>query len=215
MSGDERELRAAWDRHVGTGTDAAAWFDTVLGRHRDPERHYHGVRHVRWVVRHGRELAATTDPTLPSDQVDRVVAAAFFHDAVYDATSGDNEPASARLATRALGEMAWAGPAIKHVASMIEATAGHDLSDNDDVATSILVAADLAVLAAEPARYDDYTRAVRREYRHLDDDAWRTGRAAFVASTLQRERIFPARLELDEWERRARANLTAEFAALS
>lgn len=211
---DERELHLAWQCHVGSSAAAEAWFDTVVAYHRSPSRHYHGVRHIRWVVRHGRRLAASTMPPLGPGDIDAVVAAAYFHDAIYDATSGDNEEQSARLAARALGEIGWTTESLDHVAEMIRATAGHQVDSLDDPATSVLIAADLAVLATDPAPYGDYARGVRREYAHLDDAAWRTGRSAFIRTTLERDRIFPAGLGLDAWERRARANLSAELAAL-
>jgi predicted metal-dependent HD superfamily phosphohydrolase len=219
MSADERELHTAWQRHVGTGATADAWFDSVVNRHRAPGRHYHDLRHVRWVVQHVRELAPSTAPPRTDDDVDRLVAAACFHDVVYDATHHDNEARSADLARRALDELGWTADAVEHVAAMIEATAGHtsDADDpaHDDLTTAVLLAADLGVLATEPNRYDDYVRNVRREYAHLDDDAWRVGRAAFVDAMLARDHIFPTVLGLDQWERRARANLTAERAAAS
>ena len=48
----------------------------------------------------------------------------------------------------------------------------------------------------------------------VDDDTWRAGRASFIRSMLDRSKIFPARLGLGDWERHARANLTAELATL-
>ena len=79
--------------------------------------------------------------------------------------------------------------------------------------TAVLLAADLAVLAAEPSRYADYATAVRREYAHVDDDAWRSGRARVLRTLLDRPRLFAPELGLDEWERRARANVTSELAS--
>lgn len=215
MTGDEGELRLAWHRHVGTGSIADGWFDRVIASHRTLNRHYHGVRHVRWVIHHGRDLADGIDELLGAGDVDEIVAAGFFHDVVYDATRADNEAASAARARVALHEIGWQSAPIDRVGSMIEATAGHDASGAiDDPATAVLLAADLGVLAAEPGRYGDYTRAVRREYAHLDDRAWRQGRSAFIHGMLARDHIFPAGLHLEAWERRARANLTAELAAL-
>ncbi len=216
MSADERELRTAWQRHVGTGATADAWFDSVVTRHRAPGRHYHDLRHVRWVVHHVRELANATDPPRTDGEVDRLVAAACFHDVVYDATRHDNEARSADLARRALLEIGWDTGAVDHVGTLIEATAGHadpDDRSQPDVTTAVLLAADLGVLATEANRYGDYVRNVRREYAHLDDGAWRAGREAFVDAMLARDRIFPDVLRLDRWERRARANLAAERAA--
>ena len=68
------------------------------------------------------------------------------------------------------------------------------------VAAAVLLAADLGVLAAEPGRYGDYVRAVRREYEHLDDLQWRAGRTVFVRDMLARDRIFPAALGLERTE---------------
>ena len=94
------------------------------------------------------------------------------------------------------------------------ATATHDLAGVDRD-TAVLLAADLAVLAAEPSRYADYATAVRREYAHVDDDAWRAGRGAVLRTLLDGARSSsPPELGLDEWERRARANLTSELASI-
>ena len=83
-----------------------------------------------------------------------------------------------------------------------------------DADTCALLAADLAVLAAPPARYDDYVRMIRREYTHVSDDDWRVGRGAVLRNFLERDHLFAPTLGLDEWEQRARANITAELATL-
>lgn len=215
MSGDERDLRLAWQRHVGISHEAEHWFDTVMGAHRADGRHYHTARHVRWVVQHVRTLAPAAG--LVDGDLDTAVAAAFFHDVVYDPTASDNEAASASLARRALTDLGWPSDPIEHAASMIEATASHDsgtAADTSDPATWVLLAADLGVLAADPGPYGDYVRNVRKEYGHLDDAAWQSGRAAFIRSMLDRPSIFPTQLHLETWEHRARANLTAELAAM-
>ncbi|MCB0967787.1 MAG: HD domain-containing protein [Ilumatobacter sp.] len=211
MSGDERELHLAWQRHVGIGAEAAHWFDTVMGAYRAEGRHYHTVRHVRWVVQHIRALAPPAG--VVDGDLDTAVAAAFFHDVVYDPTANDNEATSASMARRALTDLGWPPGPTDHVAAMIEATADHGTA-GDDLATCVMLAADLGVLAAEPSPYGDYVRNVRKEYRHLDDAAWTAGRSSFVRSMLDRSAIFPVPLRLNAWERRARANLTAELAAM-
>jgi predicted metal-dependent HD superfamily phosphohydrolase len=210
VSGVELELRVAWQRHLGVSPVAIEWFDTVLGAYRADGRHYHGVRHVAWVVRHVEEIA--TDH--PVDDLDATMAAAFFHDVVYDPTQHDNEAESAAMAVRAMGEIGWADPACRHVGDLVMATATHDLAGADRD-TAVLLAADLAVLAAEPSRYADYATAVRREYAHIDDGAWRTGRSAVLRRLLARPRLFAPELGLDDWERRARANLTSELASIA
>ncbi len=209
MTDGHLELRIAWERHLGDSSPSRRWFESVLSRYREPQRHYHDDRHLRWVVRHTQELAkgqAVAD-------VDAIVAAAFFHDAIYDPTASDNEAASGHLATRALTELGWRADRAEAVAAMIVATVHHDL-DGATVDDAVLFAADLAVLAAQPAGYSDYVRSVRREYRHVGEADWVTGRSAVLRSLLAREWIFAPFLELDVWEQRARGNITAELETL-
>jgi predicted metal-dependent HD superfamily phosphohydrolase len=210
MSAVELELRVAWQQHIGTSAAACEWFDAVLGRHREPARQYHDVRHVGWVVRHVLAIAERSS----IDDLAATVAAAFFHDAVYDPQRSDNEAASATLAQHALGELDWSPARARRVAELVRATEGHDV-EHADRDTCVLLAADLAVLAAEPARYADYATAVRREYAHVDDAAWRSGRSAVLRSLLARPHLFAPDLELGDWEARARANIAAELASLS
>lgn len=210
MSTGDLELRIAWQRHVGTGAEADRWLDSVLTRHREAHRHYHDVRHVRWVIRHVTELTAGIVPL----DVGAIVAAAFFHDVIYDPTASGNESASAALASSALAELGWPADRTARVAAIIEGTAHHRVDDDTPADAAVLYAADLGVLAADPAGYSDYVRNVRREYRHVGDAEWATGRATVLRSFLDRDTIYAPMLGLDAWERRARANLTAELGGL-
>ncbi len=207
MAGDDLELRVAWEQHLGRSDASQRWFDTVVNRHRGAGRHYHGIRHVRWVLRH----IATLESNVAD--IGAVVAAAFFHDVVYDPARSDNEAASGRLADIALGELGWETERRRRVMAMIDATVAHHV-DDIDLDTQVLLAADLAVLAADPAGYGDYVRAVRREYAHVTDDDWRSGRAAVLHGLLDRPHLFAPGLGLVDWEHRARANMTAELATL-
>lgn len=206
MSDTEFEVRIAWQRHIGTDAVADHWFDAVVSRYREPHRHYHDLRHLRWVVRHVEQLA---DDDHVGD-LDAVIAAACFHDVIYDATAHDNETASARLAASALDQLGWNADRVRHTVSMIEGTTHHEHADADHD-HRLLYAADLAVLAASPAGYADYVRAVRREYHHVTDADWVTGRTAVLAGFLDRSAIYAPSLRLDDWELRARGNLTSEL----
>jgi predicted metal-dependent HD superfamily phosphohydrolase len=213
---DDAELRAAWSDAVGTSPEAWEVFDDVVGRHRAPERRYHGVRHVTWTVRHVRELSAI----VPVADEAAVIAAAFFHDAVYDVTADDNEARSAALAERVLSELGWSDDRCSRVARLIIATAGHEPTDDADADAAdkadeaVMVDADLAVLGSEPAAYQAYVTGVRAEYGQLDDEQWRTGRRAVLRRFLGRESLYSTEPGRSRWERRARANMAAELASL-
>ena len=209
MSDRDLELEVAWQRHV---TADRALLDRLLARHREKHRRYHTATHVAWVIRHVDELAAAE----PVEHLDEVVAAAFYHDAVYEPASPANERASARLARRDLAAIGWGDDAVERVGSMIEATEhGASAAAPAIGDTAILLDADLAILGADPAGYSAYVTGVRAEYRHVADDDWHTGRAAVLRSFLDRPTIYLTATGRDRWEARSRANLAAELAELA
>jgi predicted metal-dependent HD superfamily phosphohydrolase len=206
---DEVELRAAWTEAIGRDARCMAAFDDVVGRHREPHRRYHGVRHVVWVVRHVHELVV--DVTVRDPHA--VTAAAFFHDAVYDPPANDNEAESAALAERVLAELGWDARRCQAVGDLVRATAGHEPDGDPD--RSVLIDADLAVLGSDPAAYQAYATGVRVEYAHLDDDEWRRGRVEVLRRLLARRPLYATDPGRRRWESRARANLAAELATLT
>lgn len=211
MTDHRLELQVAWQRHV---VPDLARFDGLLARHREKHRRYHTVTHVAWVVRHVEELVNAVHAGPSEVDPDVAVAAAFYHDAVHEPRSpaAANERASARLARRDLLELGWPADRSERVGTMIEATATH--LDPPDATTAVLFDADLSVLGADPAGYDDYVRNVRAEYAHVDDAAWAAGRSEVLRGFLDRETIFATEPGRARWEARARANLTAELATL-
>jgi len=204
----ELDLEVAWQRHVSADRTL---LDGLLARHREKHRRYHTATHVAWVIRHVDELAAVE----PVEHLDEVIAAAFYHDAVYEAEYPANERASARLARRDLATLGWTDDAIERVGAMIESTehGGSDAAVAGD--TAVLLDADLAVLAADPNAYSEYVAGVRSEYRHVADDDWRVGRGAVLRGFLDRPHLYRTAAARERWEERARANLTAELASLT
>ena len=191
-------VAAAWLRCVGDTHDGWALFDSLLGRHREPHRHYHGVRHVTWVVRHVEELAVTE----PVDDIGAVVVAAFFHDAVYDPQASDNESASARLADRELAALGWDDAAARRVTTMVEATATHDVPD-DPESTSTPQSCSTPTWpcsAANRRAYQAYVAGVRSEYAHVSADDWHTGRTQVLQSFLDRPALYATATARARWE---------------
>ena len=206
MNEPDPELIIAWQRHIGSDT---ALLERLLARHREKHRRYHTATHIGWVIRHVEELAATES----IEHLDEVIAAAFYHDAIYEPAYPANERASARLARRDLAALGWSDDRTERVATMIEATVHGATTHTGDAA--VLLDADLAILAADPAAYSAYVTGVRKEYRDVDDDEWRTGRAQVLQGFLDRSDIYATTSAQERWEDRARANLTAELSALS
>ena len=170
-----------------------AVYADVVARHAEPHRHYHTLEHVAEVLAVVDELGGSIE----------VEWAAWLHDVVYDVQTADSEARSAGYAGDVLPQLRAPDDVTFEVQRLIELSARHDVVAGDKNG-AVFVEADLAILAAPPERYDRYTRDVRREYAHLDDEVWRTGRAAVLRSLLERV--------TDE---RARSNLTREIGSLS
>ena len=205
--GTAREL---WLNDTGRSGTASGAFDALVSRYREPHRQYHGVAHVRRVLADVNELMRAVVVSDPA----AVRLAAWYHDAIYAPRSSTNEQDSADLADRELAEVGISDDRRREVARLILLTAGHVALDPAvDPAGAVLLDADLAVLSAEPAVYDAYVNGVRSEYQHVDDAAWRSGRAGVLHRFLDAARIYST-ATMSAREPRARANLTAELATL-
>jgi predicted metal-dependent HD superfamily phosphohydrolase len=149
----ETLLRAAWHECVGGSSAAVSVLDGLMSRYREPHRRYHGLAHLRHVV---RDVGVLT-PSVDLEVHPAVVRlAAFFHDAVYSPTAANNEAASAALARTNLVELGVDEVAIVEVERLVMTTVDHLA---DDPAAILLADADLAVLGADPAAYQAYVTA--------------------------------------------------------
>lgn len=178
--------------------------DQLLEAWAGVDRGYHNERHLREVLDRLDELAAhgAAFDRLP------VLLAAWFHDAVHDA-SPDPEGRSAAWARTALAEDE---DLAREVARLVELTRAHDPAD-DDLSGAALCDADLAILAAPTARYTDYVAGVRAEYAAFDDTSFAAGRLA-VLEPLAAGPLFRTEHARTRWAPAARANLAREVAQL-
>jgi len=203
------DLVRAWDqllaRHT-TAPEAAMTGRALLDRWARADRRYHNLAHLRDVLTHVEELAdEANDP-------DAVRLAAWYHDAVYDGRP-DDEERSAHRAERDLRSLGVAPAMVAEVARLVRLTAAHQPAA-DDRNGQVLSDADLASLGATSQRYAANTAAVRAEYSHLSDDAFRAGRARIIRALLAGPALFHTPLARSRWESRARANLVDELHAL-
>lgn len=206
----ERWVLAA--RGAGASADAvdlAAAGEYLLGRWSEPQRQYHTVAHLTAVLDVVDEFAEL------APGADRVRLAAWLHDAVYDPRAlGDaNERDSAEFAEGLLTTLGAPAEVAGEVARLVGLTAGHATND-DDPDGELLCDADLAILASGPDDYAAYTAAIRREYAHVGDDAFRGGRAQVLKALLELPSIYRHAPLREAWESRARANLEAELTLL-
>ena len=206
-AGGVERLLDAWTAALGTGPDVVAAGQDVLARYDEPHRRYHDRRHLAEVLAALRAL--TSGRALPVE----VACAALLHDAVHHGAP-DDEERSAVLATRVLTSLSVAPAVVDEVARLVRMTLTHDPAPGD-ASGALLSDADLAVLAADPERYARYAADVRREYAHVADDAFRSGRTAVLRSLLDRPRLYLTDEGHRSWDAAARRNLRDEITRLT
>lgn len=202
---DDRSL--PWPAGLAGSPAGAALAAELAARWAEPHRRYHTTAHLRAVLTAIEPLAAL------AGDADAVRLAAWFHDAVYDGLPGRDEERSAQLAQARLPACGVPAGRVREVARLVRITAGHTYEAGDANA-AVLCDADLAVLGGAPEAYASYARAVREEYRHVPDEAFRAGRAAVLRNLLGAPRLFGTAVGRELWEDRARENMARELAGL-
>ena len=178
--------------------------DALIAAYTAPGRHYHNLAHIEDCL---VKLAHVDG--LSEVERDTLSEAIWWHDVVYDPTRPDNEELSAQLAE------AHVGPDIaREVGRLIRLTRTHEVERSDRLG-AILISIDLSILGAEPARYDAYAAAIRKEYAHVPEGDYRAGRAKVLSQFAARPFIFPDAAFAEAYDRQARENLARELASLS
>lgn len=182
--------------------------DKLIAAYGSPSRGYHDLRHLAEVFERLDELAATVafDHTT-------VRLAAWFHDGVYDGHPAAEER-SAAWAETALASVGVTPEQNAEVARLVRLTA-HHRPNPDDRNGCALSDADLAILASDKHRYDEYAAEVRREYAHIPDALFRHGRATILRDLLAKPTLFHTPYAVRAWEASARANVEVELRTLS
>ena len=194
--------------------------ESLLQAWEQPHRAYHHSGHLSQILTDLDRLYAHR--TQAGSTPLALILAAWFHDAVYEGAPGEDERRSEQLANASLEPLVTAGllsgDELQMVSLLVRATATHELPESADLPAGyepadiqFFLDADMAILAADSARYRRYLRGVRSEYSHCDDEAFRAGRTTFLRSILGRKRIFLSEEGLQLWEEPARANLSAEL----
>ena len=175
-------------------------------------RAYHGWSHVEALLAlWRRHRAALHDP-------EAVRLAILYHDAIYDPRRTDNEHNSAAL-LRASEAGRVSPKRLDAAEAMVLATARHAVPFwlPDPVTSDIrhFLDMDLAILGAPPADFAAYDRAIREEYAHVPEPAYRRGRAAVLRRLLERDPIYLTDTFRAEREAAARHNLSTALATLA
>lgn len=176
----------------------------LLERWTEPHRHYHSTTHLLAVL---EALDTLTGRSTPRP----VALAAWFHDAVYNGTSADEEDSAVLAQTRLKNLLP--STEVAEIARLVRLTASHSPTATDS-AGHLLCDADLAILGAAADHYARYIAGVRRDYAHVSDGDFSQGRAAVVRQLLTLDPLFRTTRGRELWATQARENLNGELAAL-
>lgn len=173
----------------------------LIARWSEPHRHYHDLRHLA-------ETVAALDLLHPASRLEEI--ALWFHDAVHTSSPGADERHSATLAAGLLPAAGINDEDTAQVVRLILVTIDHRPA-HGDLPGARVSDADLAILAAGPARYRASVADLRAEAPHQDESDWRAARRANLTAFAAQAPLFHSGLGNTWWETRARANLAAEL----
>lgn len=138
-----------------------------------PGRHYHTLKHVEDILK-----GVMYDSTFSKE----LMAAAIFHDVVYDTQSSRNELLSAQFAEDNLERTLLD---VDLVVDMIMASKNHEFLESTDersVAINTFLKADLRILWSELDEYGKYAQGIRKEYDWVESSQYIEGRTNVLHS---------------------------------
>lgn len=205
-------MQARWNALVAPLVlDAAqrdAMYQQLVTAYAEPGRHYHNLCHVQALLDTVDEYAELVE--------DRAVVelAVWFHDAVYDYRSAENEARSAALARQFLAASTLSAKRQARVGYLIECTARHTAAHAPAPDLDFFLDADLRILGAETADYAAYAQQIRQEYRLVPAELYRQGRRRVLESLLNTPQLYRTAEFRRQFEAAAQRNLQAELAGL-
>lgn len=178
----------------------------IEARYSEPHRYYHTLQHLSECFEKVAELLPLSEHPV------EVLLALWFHDAFYDTQRSDNEERSAIWARDKAIELGVESAAAQRIYDLVMAT--RHAAEPVGIDAQVLVDADLSVLGASVARFDEYEVQVRQEYAWVPEPVFRSKRAEVLKGFLERPQIYSTTVFQRRYEELARSNLQRSIAKL-
>ena len=192
-------------------------FTQLITSYQEPHRHYHTLHHLKQLFTALQNIDSrnSLNVSAASQNWNRssIILAIFFHDAVYDTRSHENEAQSAKLASEFLTKLNLPNTIIDRITHLIRLTKHHPAQPTD-LDAQLLLDLDLSILATPPSQYQTYAKAIRQEYDWVADADYRKGRSQILQTFLNRDRIYH-HPQMQHHESQARINLNQEIETLN
>ena len=198
----QRQFEYFWNlfsqRYALPAEQSADIFQLLLTAYSEPQRYYHTVRHIVECLQLFHEIKEQLR------NAPAVELALWFHDAVYDPQSAQNEENSALLMRQSCAGI-FPDAVLDKASDWICATQLHAQTDDADL--QFLLDIDLAILAANADRFNRYESEIRKEYSWVDQTAYQSGRLKVMTAFSQTERLYQSAYFHRKYEQRAKQNL--------
>ncbi len=191
---------------IGAQGEPDAFWKETLSPYFETSRHYHNWQHI---------CSALADFYQAKDFAEDPLAvevALWYHDAVYDTNTGDNEERSAELARSMIQRIGLSETFGDKVVNLVLATK-HTVPPIDSDA-QILVDIDLGILGKSEKEFDEYEQGIRKEYSWVTYEQFAAKRAQILQAFLDRPYIYSCKFFRDKYESKARDNLKRSIAKL-
>lgn len=185
---------------------AEAEWRLLRTQYEEPVRAYHNLEHIGQML-HILQMWPG-DEAMPT----AVSLAVWYHDAVYDPQASDNEAQSAALLAANLTGLV-ADEIVQEAVRLVLLTIHHQ-ADEQDVWGRRMIDADLSNFGSARAQFCQNSAAIRREYAHVPEAAYRAGRQLVLQRFLERQPLFLTQWGRQQWETAARQNIQYEIEQL-
>ena len=184
--------------------ESASIYQQLIRAYNEPQRVYHTLGHIESCL----TVFDQVQHTLKSPQA--VELAIWFHDAVYQLRSQDNEKLSAEH-FMALSNAVFNDPLRERVYQLILLTqhCGAETLDSD---SKVMIDIDLFSFGMPWPEFIRDSENVRREMSDLPDEVFYAQQRAFQQALLDRSRFFQSDFFFERYESVARNNLADYFA---
>jgi predicted metal-dependent HD superfamily phosphohydrolase len=202
-------LQQFWDESWKEINDKPApqqAFAQLLNQYSEPHRKYHTLEHIHECLLHAERIKHLTA------HYDEIIIALWFHDAIYDTHRLDNEEQSANQAKHCLEAARVADDKINRIVALILATRHNQPPQTADEA--LLVDIDLAILGADPKRFQAYETQIQEEYSFVPESLFNAKRTEIIQGFLSRDRLYETDYFRASHENQAQMNLRHSIALI-
>ncbi len=195
MDGDR--FHDLWGR-LGGGSEADRIFQALSERYDEPHRYYHTADHIVYC------LSSYDRATGTMGQNDVVEMALWFHDAILEIGSAENEQLSADWFVELAGSY-LPRELVTEVSQAILATRYQEVTREVDA--QFVMDVDLSGFGQSWKAFFADTCLLRQEASHLDDARFRAGQELFLERLLSWPGVFHTQYFQDQYETNAQENI--------